>query len=249
MKNKALEKGNIYFFYSPKVGLERVEYVGQIQRFYIVLSPTGRESYRVIVVPQKKLPDEAAERKYFAFVDEVVDDPVKLRKTIQGETYQTKTRGERTQAAYRPIGEGVYVISKHDDHTHLTYSLELPEKPSQVQEELGLEEEDTLIISVKNPQVDSPPGTGLDSSQAAKYPRELQEMFEERRFMALEDPEFLEFEGTQLLLVAVDKSEIKDLEIELKPQKETVETAEIFNDLRMLRSQHPIKALFEGKWA
>lgn len=34
----------------------------------------------------------------------------------------------------------------------------------------------------------------------------------------------------------------------LDPQRETLETAEIFNDLRVERNQHPLQPLFEGKW-
>lgn len=32
------------------------------------------------------------------------------------------------------------------------------------------------------------------------------------------------------------------------PERETVETAELFNDLRMERTAHPLKPLLEGRW-
>jgi hypothetical protein len=40
----------------------------------------------------------------------------------------------------------------------------------------------------------------------------------------------------------------EELGIRLEPQRETIDTAELFNDLRMERAAHPLKPLFEGRW-
>jgi hypothetical protein len=63
-------------------------------------------------------------------------------------TYSTATRGERHLAPARPAGEGVYTIARHDDHTHLAFALELPERPGEVQEELNIPREGSYIITV-----------------------------------------------------------------------------------------------------
>jgi len=38
------------------------------------------------------------------------------------------------------------------------------------------------------------------------------------------------------------------LDIQIHPQEETAATAEIFKDLHLDRSRHPLKPLFEGAW-
>jgi predicted DNA binding CopG/RHH family protein len=47
---------------------------------------------------------------------------------------------------------------------------------------------------------------------------------------------------------ALARTVSEELGISLNPQRETRETAEIFNDLHVERSQHPLQPLFEGKW-
>lgn len=149
----------------------------------------------------------------------------------------------------RPAGEGVYVISQHDDHTHLVYALELPEEISIVQREMNIETEGNMIIAVKNPEVDSPADIDFPEEDEAEYPAELQKNFEERRFIMIKPVDFLDYEGSQLLLIAASPGEIRYLKANLQPQKETEARAEIFNDLRLLKSEHPTKPLFEGEWA
>src|SRR5260370_35135387 len=51
-----LERGNIYFAYRPRVQAQTAHGFDDVQRFYVVLSPRGKASYRLIVIGQKKLP-------------------------------------------------------------------------------------------------------------------------------------------------------------------------------------------------
>ncbi len=249
-KTTPLERGNIYFFYTPRVKVDKAQGFEDVQRLYIVLSPTGKRLYRLMVVPKKKLPSIAEpSRTYFSYVDKVVKDPLQLRPEMQEESYQTKTRGSQTDPAFRPAGEGVYVIAQHDGHTHLAYALELPAKLGEVQKMLNLEEEGNLLISVINPDKPSPPDVGLPEEDEAKYPAELKKAFGDRRFLTLGPVELLDYPGAQILLIAAYAAELKDLDLELNPQEETATTAEIFNDLRLQKSQHPTEPLFEGKWA
>src|SRR3954470_12241741 len=125
-----LERGNIFFLYRPKVQQEQARKKSDVERFYMVLSPEGKQIYREIIIGQKELPkiEERRERNW-GFVKLVVKDAKELEGELAEVEYTTKTRGERKRAPARPAGEGVYAIVRHDGHTHLAYSLELPEKP------------------------------------------------------------------------------------------------------------------------
>lgn len=256
-----LERGNIYFFYRPRVespeehdrhveaGEPDAEGLEDIQRFYMVLSPHGKKRYRLFLIGQKKLPEvRNGGQKYWAFVDKVSKAATGVEDELDSFTYPTKTRGKRYLPAARPAGEGVYAIARHDDHTHLAYALELPEKPGAVQRELNIEDEASYVFSIKNPEKPSPPGAGLGKDRQAEYPKRLKERFRDRRFIEADPPDFLDYEGTTCLLIGADEDVSEELGIELEPQKETIERAEIFNDLRVEKSEHPLEPLFEGKW-
>ena len=54
-ESQIIEHGDIFFFYRPKVGIEEVEDIGDVQRFYMVTSPeddydsnTGKPKRRTI---------------------------------------------------------------------------------------------------------------------------------------------------------------------------------------------------------
>ena len=61
-------------------------------------------------------------------------------------------------------------------------------------------------------------------------------------------PDFLDYEGAEILLVGARRNISAELGVELIPEYETEATAEIFNDLKLERSLHPLAPLFEGKW-
>lgn len=244
-----LEQGNIYFFYRPKIEQEAPESVADVQKLYMVLSPNDKSRYRLTIIGRKHLPDvsESAQR-FWCFVQKVFDRPDSLRKELEETTYTTKTRGTRTLPAARPAGEGVYRILRHDNHTHLVYALELPRQPGDVQEAFGIAQEASFIVSVKNPDKASPTHVGLQGEEKAAYPKRLQEAFQERRFADLDPPEFLDYPGTEFLVVAAAEDVGAELGIDLHPQEETESQADIFQDLRLDKSAHPVKPLFQGAW-
>lgn len=45
------------------------------------------------------------------------------------------------------MGEGIYRILRHVDHTPLVYALDLPDEPDEVQRTLNLEEEASYILT------------------------------------------------------------------------------------------------------
>jgi hypothetical protein len=252
MPNRAetIERGNVYFLFRPKIGEETPEKLEDVQRMFIVLSPEGMECYRLLVVGRKQLPEpeQSGRERNWGFVDAVSKDPESIENRLDPQTYETKTRGERHLSAVRPIGEGVYRIVRHDGHTHFAYALELPKKIGEAQAAFNLEEQASYIISIKNPEKDSPFGAGLSDRQHVQFPRRLQEKFRDRRFCEADPPDFLDYEGTEFVLISAADDVTEELGVELHPQDETLTSADIFNDLKVERSVHPLKPLFKGEW-
>lgn len=178
---EVLEEGDIFFLYRPRVEEEDPSKLADVQRFFIVLRPSGGKHSRLITVGRKRLPEIGRHERNWGFVALVTDDERKIERELREETYETETRGERHQPAARPAGEGVYVISLEDGQMHLSYALELPESPGEVQDALKIRNKASYVLAVKNPERGAPPGVGLGAQQKADYPDRLQEIFRGRR--------------------------------------------------------------------
>jgi hypothetical protein len=88
---KTLERGNIYFAYTPRVhspGEEtKVEGVEDIERTYMILSVQGQRRYRRIVVGRKRMPDvEQGRERFWGFVDIVGQRPEKVEDELEEST-------------------------------------------------------------------------------------------------------------------------------------------------------------------
>jgi hypothetical protein len=242
-----LERGNIYFFYRPAVGEDAPKSLVDVQRFHFVLSPEGRELFRMITVGKKRLPEpDDAGQRFWGFVEKVGQ--------TSGEMVEELERGQMrdgfgTKRSARPAGEGVYALARHGNHTHLLYALELPAEPDEVQRELHIEKQGSYLLRVKNPEAGSPPSVGLDEERKAELPEELQERFGSRRFIAIDTPELLDYERVELLLMGSDEGPAGDLDIDLEPECESEETANLFQELEIDRDRHPVEPLLTGKWA
>ncbi len=241
-----LERGNIYFFYRPAVGEEAPKGLVDVQRFHFVLSPERRDLFRMITVGKKRLPEpDDAGQRFWGFVEKVG----RTSEEIVGELERGPMRdGFGTRRSARPAGEGVYAIARHGNHAHLLYALELPAEPDEVQRELHIEKQGSYLLSVKNPLAGSPPSVGLDEERKADFPEDLQERFGDRRFIPL-TPEFLDYEGAELLVMGSDEAPAEDLDAVLRPECETEETANLFQELEIDRERHPVEPLLTGKWA
>jgi hypothetical protein len=121
-----LEKGVIYFFTRPRVGIEEPESVGDLSRTYFVLRPLphgaklGEGSLpdekvsRLFALPKKTLPKSHSDR-FMAFVEKAKTSVSELKDSfLKGETYETKTSGTRTTEPVHPVGEGVYAITRDE---------------------------------------------------------------------------------------------------------------------------------------
>lgn len=248
---KILEHGHIYFFYRPKVERPYVRGPADIRRFYVVLHSRRRDTYRVIIIGEKRLPvvGGRGDRRSWGFIERVSRTPDDVEDELDPITYRTKTRGERHVDAARPAGEGVYALVRHEEHTHLAYMLEFPKRPGPVQRALNIAAEASYVVSVKNPEAPSPPNVGLDDQRRATLPKRLRDRFGARRFISVDPPEFLDFEGIEILLIGASDDVSQELGIELAADHEAETDAAIFRDLHLERTLHPVKPLFEGTWA
>ena len=239
--SRTVEQGDVFFFYRPRVGTDKVDELRDVQRFFFVLMPDGTQRYRGIVVGRKRLPDPREHERVWAFVAEVGDNPQELHDELRRRAYETRTRGVRVQPETRPAGEGRYAIVEHHGHTHLAYVLELPREPGPAQETFRIRPEASYIVAVRNPEEEAPANAGLRPDQRPDYPPELQERFGSRRFIALDDPSLLDYEGTELVLIGAAEDVESELGVELDPRDVELETADIFRRLRIRPGELPFE--------
>ncbi len=244
-----LERGDIFFFYRPDVDEESPTSLLDVRRFHLVLRPGGGDVLRVLTIGRKTLPGEAdGDRNHWGFVERVFRDPAGLREMLSGGTYETQTRGERRLPAARPVGEGVYGLVRRGRSSILAYALELPEEVGEVQRAFHVEKRGHFVLSVKNPEAARPPGIGLDSAQRAEFPDELMERFGARKWIAADPPEFLNYEGAEIVLISGRDEEAGQLSDDLEPDPEDEDSADVFQELGLERSGPAVGPLFEGSW-
>ena len=247
--DNATERGDLFFFYRPDVDDESPHDIADVRRLHLVLRPEAGEMIRLITVGRKTLPNSGAGGNHWAFVDRIFHEPAELKEALGGTTYETETTGERHLPEARPAGEGVYALVKHGRDSVLAYALELPEELGEVQQAFGIERAGRFIVSVKNPGMASPAGLGLEPELQGQLPEELQSLFGARRWHPADPPAMLDHQGIELILIGGRIEPDADLGIELDPQPEDEDQAEVFRDLHLDRSERSIRPLFEGKWA
>ena len=253
-KSQIIEQGDIFFFYRAKVGTQEVSSVGDVQRFYMATAPEGKKAkYRLFVVGRKQLPEiekgkMISEERNWALNTLTTDNPEDIRKELLAAEYKTETRGIRRVAAATPAGEGKYCILEHDNHTELAYVLELPEIPGPTQKEFEIKKEASYIISVKNPDIQVR-GFATFEKRKPHYPASIKQKFGDRRWINVDEPELLNYENTQVLLIgARQKAVQEELGIDLNEEKETANTAELFKELKIRQEHVPLKPLLEGEF-
>lgn len=201
-----VERGTVRFFYRPKVdeqdaGSVQQESLNDVQRFYMVMAPQGRSFFRLLVIGRKRLPAADDHERNWGFVEAVSNSESELEQGLREQTYETKTHRERVVPAARSAGEGSYALAEVEDSLRLMYELSKPRKPGAVQRAFNIAPKAEFVISIKNPEKSSPPGTGLSQHEEADYPRPLQKSFGGRRFA--DEVKLLDYEGAEFILVGV----------------------------------------------
>ena len=275
---EVLEKGDIFFFYRPKAKViddgsgGDVKSIEDIRRFFMVTataanteneqqqqfdgtnSKTPKEGesprYRLFVIGKKSLPEirttEARRsERYWSKVGGIFENPQELTGELLSDEFR---KGD----AARAVGEGKYAIVKHQDHAELAYVLEMPEEPGEAQRELGIEKEASYIVSIINPKVPVPAGYP-SSEEPPNYPESiLKEFGENENFISLaRDLRFINFQNAQMILVGAREGRDviqKEFGIDIKEEKETVHSADIFSKLKIEKDKVPTKPLIEGKF-
>src|SRR4051794_39240908 len=108
-----LERGELLFFYRPRVSVQRPRALEDVQRFFPVLAPGCGQHFRRLIVGRKRLPDPDAHEREWAFVAEVGDDPEAIRDNLEPFEYRTRTRGVRVQPGARAVGQAGYAVVDH----------------------------------------------------------------------------------------------------------------------------------------
>ncbi|KAL5374307.1 hypothetical protein DPSP01_012046 [Paraphaeosphaeria sporulosa] len=254
-----LEKGIVYFFTRNRVGIEDSESIGDLARTYFVLRPLpigtklgegalpDLENNRLLALPKKVFPKSHSDR-FMAFVEKANTTIQDLKDSFfKGDEYETRTQGTRRVEPVATVAEGVYFITRTEDRsTHLVYAITIPSKLGEVQEDLGLREQGSFVISVKNPQRPGPANSNLP--QGPYFPKEF---FEEFRGLAWSEvkPKYLDYPNTQILLIGEHtdnavQATTKDQKHDKDTPKEELEKLEHEDELRV-EHLHGRSALFD----
>ncbi|XP_010263372.1 PREDICTED: uncharacterized protein LOC104601640 [Nelumbo nucifera] len=303
------ERGEIFFFYRPKVNKEEAHSADDVQRLYIVLQPesgervveekqapdSGKEGakreaanstdnggninssnekgtegghgseainiekqplLRFIVMGRKSLPDPSKKSQpYWGFVEMVTTRIEDVKTALEGEEYDTATRGHRRQSSARALGEGVYRILRHASgrkmHTHLIYKLEFPPEgeSSEPQESLNVEREGSFVIQIKNPdQHCTSQFRGIQKKRRAAFPANLQGQLGKLKFAPADPPDFLNYEGCEFLLISASDDIDEELGLELKTEGEAAE-ADCSDLIKTFGETATTAPLLRGTWA
>ncbi|MDR4510755.1 MAG: hypothetical protein MRJ93_03510 [Nitrososphaeraceae archaeon] len=254
-----IERGDIFFFYRPKIDKKRVTKLDDVQRFYMITVPDNNKKkdndYRLFMLGTKKMPEiikgkTSADERNWALnllttsskeeIDNEIFRPIE---------YQTKTRGKRRINSAQPVGEGKYCIIKHDGHTEFVYVLEIPETPGPIQAEFEINKEASYIISVKNPEISIPGYEIFKHDKKPRYPKYIIDKFGKKRWINIDDPRLLDYVNTQLLLIGARKDNVREeLDIEIDEEKETKNSADIFKELNVKKDEIPLQSFFKGKF-
>lgn len=241
--------------------MERAGGLEDVKRGYVVLQPLGlgesvggegdkvEGKCRLLAVPKKRLPTRGFE-KFLTFVEEPSITVQDLKdRFLKSSHYMTKTRGERTDSAAQPIGEGVYALVKHptERSSHLAYHLTIPEHANEIQSEFGIKDRGSFIVSVKNPSAPAPQKAAI--ADPAEFSKEIMDEFGGLRWLPL-GKEHLEYKNAQILFIGERKvlegkehevagEELKELEEEDEKRVEHLKGDEaVFRDLELDRGEY-----------
>lgn len=245
---RVVERGDLFFFFRPRVEREAPRGAGDVQRFLVVLGPDGGDRFRLLAVGRKHLPGASPRwrERNWAWVMKVAGAPGELEVDLRGAEYDTKTRGRRHQPAARPAGAGRYALARHGAHAHLAYALARPRVPGPVQRELGIEAAASLVVAVKNPHWPTPPGVnaGLSPEAEAFYPAPVQAAFRGKRWAPLE-PAHLDREGAEVVLVGTREEPAAELGLHLEGE----EPGDVLGLFGLDPAHHAVAPLLSGDWA
>lgn len=208
-----LEEGEIFFYFRPRTGSDDPE--GESKRFFMILHPMRKPSYRLIVLGKHHAPAiKGGVPRLRASIDRVMSSLEELRAELVPQEYRTGNRGQRIRPAALQAAEGIYAILKYNDNTHIIYALDHSVHGSGLLEEMGVAQEGGYTANVRNP--DSA-GTA-DSGKHPDFPGHLRERFAGRDSIPVDPVDFLNEEGAELILTGVMRDPAEELGLEVNSQ-------------------------------
>jgi hypothetical protein len=215
----------------------------------VLAAKRPKKIYRLFILGRKKLPElmreQHPDQRNWALNVLVTTNPADIRRRLSAVEYPTEARGERFVPAAKPVGEGRLLLFQHGDHTELAYVRELPKVPGPAQEEFDVKPEASYVVAVKNPDISTPGAPSPPEPPA--YPPSLKEKFGQRRWIAVDDPALLDYENTQLLLVAAHAEDVEEeLGIHIDPEHENLNSAAICRGLRLSLEREGVTPLLTG---
>ncbi len=144
-----LEEGDILFYFIPRSSDVHIAETNDIGSFYVRLHPKGTDYFRTLLIGQNKLPLMGSEMtKSHGFIEDVSEEGSNPRPINE-----------------LSAGAGTYAILFHENkHTHLIYSLEVPQRTGKVQRILNIKRKGNFIISIRNEIF-----TGKEEESSTKY--------------------------------------------------------------------------------
>jgi hypothetical protein len=180
-----LERGSIYFLFRPAPGDDAPSPAAEA--FYIVLRPDDRQTYRVISLEPKRMPELAGgrRRKHLGTIENVADRP--------------------NEELGKLVGKGLYALAWHGRHTHLAYALDEPDRVRNPQWLFGIERRAAYVMTVRRP----------DERRMLAMPEELRRLFDGHASINVDPAALLDREGIEILLVGTEEDVVEDLGLRL----------------------------------
>lgn len=246
--SEILEKGLIYFFIRGRVGTDHPHSVTDVQRTHIVLRPLPKgaslhegslpsdSTVRLLALPKKILPKGPSDR-FMVFTEKAQASIDDIKDFVSSADYTTASDIPRHTPAAQPVAEGIYAITAVDRTNHLAYMLTLPEKLSDLQNDINLASRGCFVLSTKNPQFPSPANTALPTPP--KYGQEILSEFNGLRWMSTK-PVHMDYDNAQFLFIGTKGDSINEAVAGIQGAKEELEKLEGEDEIR-------VESL-SGKW-
>jgi hypothetical protein len=208
-----LEQGDIFFFHRPGLDSPRTAEGAELEPYFLVLRPAGRMRSRLITLGRRRPPPPLKSgaparggERFGARVDDVRESPEALRAALASRRPGGAPPGAQDPPPAELAGEGIYALARHGDHVHLAHALRHPDRAGPLQRRLGIEDEASFIVTVRNPEI-------IERAGGPDYPPELRALFRERKYIPADPPALLDYPGAELVFITVRRAVGKELGI------------------------------------
>lgn len=133
-----LEQGAISFLALPRRCAGQADAPGAVERFLLVLAPSGGRALRRLSVRRRRLPDPGRGQRFHAHVDRLAVRAARLTDDLRG----------RAGGGLRVLAVGRYALAHHRDHVHLAYALARACGRGELASALGVRPAGSFLLAV-----------------------------------------------------------------------------------------------------